>query len=172
MDLRQASPSDASALAHVHVASWQAAYQGLLPQGFLDGLNATQRAIGWQRILGRTDWPKSGTWLAEDNGDVIGLMNICPTRDEDESRLRRGEVTAIYVLPQYWGRGTGSGLMRAGLGSLEEAGCEQATLWVLDTNERARRFYDASSWRADGALKSDDSHGIRLSEVRYVRDLL
>jgi len=171
MEIRQAKPNDAPALGAVHVASWRAAYRGLLPQAYLDGLDTAQRSSGWERILARTDWPIAGTWLAEDNGEAIGFVNICPARDEDASELVRGEVTAIYVLPQHWGRGTGSGLMAAGLGSLKDAGCTQATLWVLDTNERARRFYDASSWRADGALKRDDSHGILLSEIRYVHDL-
>jgi hypothetical protein len=41
------------------------------------------------------------------------------------------------------------------------------TLWVLDTNERARRFYEARGWRADGTSKSDASRGSPVVEVRY-----
>jgi hypothetical protein len=32
---------------------------------------------------------------------------------------------------------------------------------------RARTFYEAGAWRADGATKSEDSFGVRVSEVRY-----
>ena len=172
MRIREAQPGDASSLAAVHVTSWRAAYRGLLPQTYLAGLDTTQRSKGWQHILARTDWPNAGTWLAEDDGAAVGFVNFCPTRDQDESELVRGEVTAIYVLPQYWGRGTGTRLMEAALRSLTDAGCSQATLWVLGSNARARRYYDESSWRADGASKQDDSHSIWLSEIRYVRDLI
>jgi hypothetical protein len=44
-----------------------------------------------------------------------------------------------------------------------------AVLWVLDTNERARRFYEAAGWRPDGATKTEDRPGGKLQEVRYTR---
>ena len=40
--------------------------------------------------------------------------------------------------------------MAAALGRLGEGGFDQVTLWVLDSNARARRFYEAGGWRADG----------------------
>jgi len=61
--------------------------------------------------------------------------------------------------------------MAAALGRLGGAGFGQVILWVLDSNARARRFYEAGGWRADGAVKRDDSFGISLTEVRYRRSL-
>jgi hypothetical protein len=61
--------------------------------------------------------------------------------------------------------------MAAALGRLGEAGFGQVILWVLDTNVRARRFYEAGGWHADGPVKQDDSFGIPLTEVRYRRSL-
>jgi hypothetical protein len=46
MFLRPAEPSDASAVARVHVRSWQAGYRNLLPDQYLDGLRPEDRA-GW-----------------------------------------------------------------------------------------------------------------------------
>ena len=40
MFLRPAEPGDASAVALVHVRSWQAGYRNLLPDEYLDGLRA------------------------------------------------------------------------------------------------------------------------------------
>jgi hypothetical protein len=54
---------------------------------------------------------------------------------------------------------------------LAAAKFEQATLWVLDSNIRARRFYEAGGWVADGARKVDESHGFPIAEVRYQRAL-
>ena len=48
----------------------------------------------------------------------------------------------------------------------------QAYLDGLDhSNVRARRFYEAVGWLADGALKSDESRGFPMTEVRYHKSL-
>ena len=39
VELREATPADAPALAAVQVASWRAAYRGLMPDGVLAGLS-------------------------------------------------------------------------------------------------------------------------------------
>jgi ribosomal protein S18 acetylase RimI-like enzyme len=65
----------------------------------------------------------------------------------------------------------GRRLMEEARGRLAVAGFTQVTLWVLDSNDRARRFYEAGGWSADGAAKQDDSRGFPLSEVRYRRSL-
>jgi hypothetical protein len=54
---------------------------------------------------------------------------------------------------------------------LAAAGYTQATLWVLGTNARARRFYAAAGWAQDGAVLEDASLGVPLAEVRYRRTL-
>jgi hypothetical protein len=40
-------------------------------------------------------------------------------------------------------------------------------LWVLDVNDRARRFYALAGWAEDGARKTDGSRGFDITEVRY-----
>jgi hypothetical protein len=42
---------------------------------------------------------------------------------------------------------------------------------VLDSNERARRFYEAMGWRADGHGKVDRRGEFELNEVRYAASL-
>jgi hypothetical protein len=61
--------------------------------------------------------------------------------------------------------------MSAALACLAEARFGQATLWVLDSNARARRFYEAGGWRADGAQKIEESWGFPITQVRYKRSL-
>jgi hypothetical protein len=55
------------------------------------------------------------------------------------------------------------------MAGLSAAGVSVATLWVLGSNEGARRFYDALGWAPDGATKDDDREGFTLHEVRYRR---
>jgi hypothetical protein len=47
----------------------------------------------------------------------------------------------------------------------------EAVLWVLGTNERARRFYEAAGWEPDGNTKVEDRASGTLHEVRYQRSL-
>ena len=82
-----------------------------------------------------------------------------------------GELAAIYLVPEAWGMGVGRQLMASALAALSDAGYDEALLWVLDTNSRARRFYEAAGWQADGAVKEDSSRGFVLNEIRYRRSL-
>ena len=136
---------------------------------FLDGLDVRQRRLAWERILGETEWPRAGTFVAEIDKDAVGFVNVGSTRDGDEDPATVGEVTAIYVLGEAWGTGAGRRLMSAAVDSLTQAGFDQATLWVLDKNHRTRRFYETGGWRPDGAVKRDDLRGFPLTEVRYRR---
>jgi GNAT superfamily N-acetyltransferase len=171
MSVRRAGAEDAMGIAIVHVRSWQAAYRGLMPRDYLDSLEAEQRLPVWERILGEAEWPRTGTFVAEDGGEVVGFASICPTRDDDAEAASAGELAAIYLLPELWGTGLGRELMTSGLSALSDAGFGEATLWVLDTNSRARRFYEAAGWHADGAVKQDGRRGFVLNQVRYWRPL-
>jgi GNAT superfamily N-acetyltransferase len=155
----------------VHVRSWQAAYRGLIPQEYLDSLAAGERLPQWERILRDAEWPQAGTFVAEDGGKITGFASICPARGEDAGPARAGELAAIYLVPELWGMGVGQQLMAHALAALRAAGYNEALLWVLDTNSRARRFYEAAGWQADGAVKEDSSWGFVLNEVRYQRPL-
>lgn len=176
MRVRRAGPDDAFGIAVVHVRSWQAAYRGLLPQDFLDDLDPVRRAEGWRQMLadGAADGGTGtgGTVLVAD-GDhgVAGFAHLTASRDPDADPETVGEVTAIYLLPEFWGTGIGRRLMAESLETLRAAGFREATLWVLDTNQRARRFYEAGGWRADGAVKRETVGGATRNEARYRRPL-
>jgi hypothetical protein len=61
--------------------------------------------------------------------------------------------------------------MAAALDHLAEAGFTSAILWVLTTNDRARRFYEAGGWRRDGTERTEHMSGARVDEVRYRREV-
>lgn len=164
--IRRATVEDAAAIAVVHVRSWQAAYRGLIAQDYLDGLDPGERAELWEQWLPAADWPRRGTLVAELDADVVGFANFVPTRDEDADPRTVAAITAIYLLPAHWGAGLGRRLMTATLDALGTA-YQEVTLWVLDTNDRARRFYDAGGWRTDGAAQVDTTLGLPLRVVRY-----
>ena len=169
--VRDAEPADAVRMAQVHVESWRGAYRGLIPQNVLDRLDVSARTELWIRLIGGTDPLRGATLIAELDGQVIGFAHVGQTRDEDGDPVRTGELSAIYLRPGSWGRGAGRALMDEAISRLATAGYTDATLWVLDTNKRARRFYTAAGWSADGTAKVDERDGYSLSELRYRRQL-
>jgi ribosomal protein S18 acetylase RimI-like enzyme len=167
ISLRDAAIDDARAIAEVHVGSWRWAYRGQLPDETLDALDVTEREAGWLGVLAADD----GRVLVADRGDrVVGFASIGPTRD-DGAPDGTGELYAIYVTPDAAGIGVGRQLLAGSTTALEEAGFERATLWVLETNERARRFYERWGWTWDGTTSSHQVECSNLPIVRYARAL-
>jgi GNAT superfamily N-acetyltransferase len=171
IQIRPAKVRDVRAIAKVHVRSWQEAYQGLVPQDYLDGLDPARRAAGWEQSVRSLPRPGRGVLVAETSDGVVGFSSFCPARDSDCDPERVGLVLTIYLLPSALGKGIGRSLMAAVVSALADAGYAEAVLWVLDTNARARSFYAKAGWAPDGAAKQDDELGVTLSEVRYRRRL-
>jgi GNAT superfamily N-acetyltransferase len=167
MEVRPARLEDAGQIALVHVMSWQQAYRGLVPQEYLDSLDLDQRARAWRRVLEQPDSPGRAILVMDSGDTLVGFVSLGPARDEDQNPEQVGEVRAIYLLADAWGKGLGRQLMAAAVERLAATGFEQAILWVLDSNVRARRFYEAGGWFADGTVKDDDSRGFQMTEVRY-----
>jgi GNAT superfamily N-acetyltransferase len=158
MLVRAAAPEDAEGIATVHVQSWQVAYAHVFPAEALARLDASRRAAHWR------DGIASG-WKVLVTDDLSGFASFGPARDPDCAGA--GELYAIYVTPESWGTGVGRMLMAAALDELRSAGHDEAVLWVLEDNPRARRFYERGGWATDGATKEDDFLETRVREVRY-----
>jgi len=175
--VRRATAADARAIATIRVTSWRAAYDGLVPTALLDRLDirfeAQRRAQNWGRYHGD---PRSMEFLALRSGRPVGWASVGPCRDDDVGAGVRGELLALYALPAQWSTGVGHALITAAEDALRSSGFRIASLWVLDGNERAARFYERHGWREDGAVKDDErivgGTGIpALRERRRVRDL-
>lgn len=165
--VRAATVRDAPELAAIHARSAHAAYQGLLPQDLLDQLDRPDSQERWERAARNVEWPKAGIMVCVPGPQMVGFTRFAPTRDKGEDTGRVAEIRQIYIAPEVWGRGLGMRLMSTALARLAASGYTQATLWVLDTNCRARRFYERCGWTQDGAARYNDSFGIPLADVRY-----
>lgn len=119
---------------------------------------------------GRPTGPLATLVAEQQNGDVVGFAFTTASRDDDGDD-GTGEVVAIYAHPDAIGTGAGRELMAAAVAGLRTAGFRSATLWVLDSNTRARRFYERAGFRPDGASKTEDYAGATITELRYRRQL-
>ncbi|MGA9335338.1 MAG: GNAT family N-acetyltransferase, partial [Rudaea sp.] len=125
MLLRSAAPEDALAVAKVHVRSWQSAYRDLLPKGYLDQLRPEDRAKRYD--LGATDPGKPSTIVAEVDGAIVGFATVAPAQDRDVRGS--GELCALYVDPDWWGRHVGRALIEQARARLLMLGFRDAVLW-------------------------------------------
>ena len=159
-------------MARAHIASWRETYPGLLPDAMLARLSIADEAIRWQRMLDRPGaWGGAVTFVADQDGSVVGY-GLC---GEQRMPLLRddgfaGEISELYVLRSSQRRGVGSALMKAMAEALFERGHRALSLWVLEQNAPARRFYERL-----GGTAIAKTHG-GLIEVAYgwsdVRTLL
>jgi GNAT superfamily N-acetyltransferase len=159
MNVRQATGADGDAVEAIRVRGWRTAYRHVFPADELDRI-----PIDGSRWRGRFDEPPAGwsTFVAERDGAVIGFASVGPSRDERGV----GELYAIYVDPDAWSTGAGRVLIERCEEQLR-AEYAEATLWVLEDNPRARRFYERAGWGLDGMRKSEEWLGVRADEVRY-----
>ena len=145
MTIRTATIDDARAIAEVHVASWLAAYRGLVPDDVLDAQSVDARAAQWG------EWLRKGETRTLLTGGVDGFVTFWETT---------GMIGALYVAPASARRGIGSALIDGAHAALHAAGHDEAYLWVFEANAPARAFYAATATfpTARGRCTSRTSH--------------
>jgi hypothetical protein len=93
VELRRAEPTDAIAVARVHVRSWQAAYRKLMRDDYLDQLSPEERAKKYD--FSNLDPLRPQTIVAGESGEIRGFATIAPAQDSNMSDY--GELCALYV---------------------------------------------------------------------------
>lgn len=164
--VRPATVDDATAIGTIHVEAWRAAYRGLLPDDLLDGLSVEQRVTSWRRSLTKASEGAPRPVVIEVDHSVAGFAVAGPSRDEDAPPSTM-ELSALYLAPHLVGHGYGAPLLREALAPLAARGASAVTLWVLEENQRARRFYEREGFTPDGGAKVDAR--LRARELRYRR---
>jgi ribosomal protein S18 acetylase RimI-like enzyme len=170
--VRPAGQADAEDLARVRIATWRAAYRGIVPDAVLDGLDPVAEVVTWrQRLAAATEVRTEVALVAAppDRPRLVGFVTTGAARHAGEAGL--GEVWAIYVDPDAQGRGVGRALMDAAIRDLETRGFGEAVLWVFEANAPARAFYERLGWTPDGAAKPLVIGGAAPLEIRYRRSL-
>jgi GNAT superfamily N-acetyltransferase len=173
--VRPGRPQDARAIAAIHVRSWRATYAGTLSPAALERLDIDRRAALWRRRLA-TPPPGQATLVAEVAGRPAGFLLLGPTPDADHDPTTTGHVLSVHVAPDVTGQGVGRALLEAAVQTLADTGHQDATLWVVVDNQRARRFYQRAGWTPDGVsrrqpLAVEGESGDEVTVVRYRRTL-
>jgi ribosomal protein S18 acetylase RimI-like enzyme len=168
LTIRCAQLGDAERIGAIQVRAWQAAYRGVMPDAYLDELDADDRAAYWRRQVSAFMPGRRLEVIVDDW--VVGFAAAGPENDGRAAGI--GELYAINVDPQMWGRGFGRALLRHMTAELAGLGYQQAVLWVVPQNDRARRFYESEGWRNDHLRRDDEVFGVVVPEMRYRRRFL
>jgi GNAT superfamily N-acetyltransferase len=166
--IRQADISDSAAIARVHIASWQTAYRGILPDAHLDGLSGriADRTARWEQGFRTPEAPGGLTFVAEDgDAGIVGFAGSGPVRGGRTDFA--GELYAIYLLGERRGQGIGRRLFARAVGHVRDLGLSGMIVWVLERNP-ARGFYAAMGGTlVAGCHLEVTIAGVTLPEVAY-----
>lgn len=137
--VRRATPIDASALAHVYVASWRSTYGGLLPALVLRGMSEVRETLFWWTALCATRARTVTMVIHAPDGSVVGFVSAGPERAAGTPG--RAEIYTLYLMEDFQRRGFGTRLLSGVAGALRGAGFTSLVVWVLEGNP-ARAFYE------------------------------
>ena len=157
--IRRAGAADVETVARLHVESWNVAYRGIMPDEVIARTDVPWRTAFWMPRIANPEWP---VFLLEERGEAVAFCHMAPTGEPHV-----GEITSIHVRPGLRGRGYGRRLLDCVFAEFRRVGLTEVTLWVLEGNSKARRFYERAGFALDGAHKWYPSTTVR--EVRYRR---
>ena len=162
--IRTANPSDAAAIAKVHVDTWRTTYDGIVPWAYLAGLSYRNRELAWTETL--VTAPATATILVVETpgGEVVGFAHGGPERAGNPKY--RGELYAIYLTESHQRQSVGSRLVSAVAQHLVDAGIRSMLVWVLQDNRPARQFYESLGGKRVGS-QTITIGGEDLVEVAY-----
>ena len=168
--VRTATPEDVPIMCEITVRGWQAAFRGLFPDDFLDGMNPKARESAFaERVMGGGSHHLA---VAIDD-EVVGFVGLAPPEAEELDPNRVHELWGLYIEPERFSTGVGRILMRHALDHLQTGYWEYAILWTLRDLDRTCRFYESAGWYRDGEEKPwQIPEGNSVTLVRYRFDLI
>ena len=132
------TPEEIEGKSLVHWQTWREAYDNLLPAEYQETMTLERCRFFSQK------YPEN-TLIAMDGKKVVGFISYGNFRDE---AIQAGEIIALYVLKDYYGKGVSKQLMHAAFVALDQF--SEIYLWVLKDNKRAIAFYQKMGFTFDG----------------------
>ena len=132
------TPEEIEGKSLVHWQTWREAYDNLLPAEYQETMTLDRCRFFSQK------YPEN-TLIAMDGKKIVGFISYGNFRDE---AIQAGEIIALYVLKDYYGKGVSKQLMHAAFVALDQF--SEIYLWVLKDNKRAIAFYQKMGFTFDG----------------------
>ena len=93
------------------MVSWKASSRGHIPNDRVVKLSETiEERAAYSAEVAAGNEHRELVLVAEDRGNVIGFVHALPSREPFASETT-AEITAIFVRPEYWGKGASRRLL-------------------------------------------------------------
>jgi ribosomal protein S18 acetylase RimI-like enzyme len=92
--------------------------------------------------------PYFAAWGAFEGAELLGIVGL--ERERRSKNRHKGAVVGMYVAPTSARRGIARALLDALVAHAREAGMQSLVLTVTESNEEARRLYEAAGFRSFG----------------------
>ena len=143
--IRPMNSCDASRVAEILIFAKRAAYRPIFRDDYVSfqKMSVLDLALSY-----RDNQDLQKDVFVYDDGIVRGMISIDPNFAPREWHLKE-----LYFDPFFQHQGIGSALMSEFLSMAADAGSRQVSLWVLEANTAARRFYESFGWLPSGERK-------------------
>lgn len=162
MNIRKATLEDTEGIVRVHIDTLKRTHIGILTEEFLNNLNYEWSSPRFTETLSNPKRAVSLYVAENEEKQIIGFIWGGPERRGDE--FYKGEIYAIYVLPEYQGVGIGKRLVKCLVLDLISHGINSMLVMVFADNLPSRHFYE----KIGGQIVSEGVVNIMGIEYRDV----
>jgi RimJ/RimL family protein N-acetyltransferase len=129
-DIREMNSGDIKQVQQVAKRSWNYTYGGIIPLEIQKSfLKSAYNDEMMQRRL-----ESSFIYISEVDGKIVGFANFSPVKEEGKT-----ELLAIFLNPEFQGKGLGTALLNKGIKNLEVA--KEVFINVEKENNIGTTFY-------------------------------
>jgi ribosomal protein S18 acetylase RimI-like enzyme len=169
MIIRDATVKDVTAIAELHADSWRSTYRAILSDDYLENEVDRERLALWQARLSGACQKTMFVMVAEANSTLAGFVCVFP----DEDSVFGSFLDNLHVAPTMTGQGIGRKLLSEAARHLDANGSRSGLyLWVVEQNEKARRFYRRAGARVVGSRVSTMPDNRQVLTLRCYWDSL
>lgn len=154
--IREMDTEDTKQVQDVAKTTWNATYEGIIPLSVQD--NFLKSAYNDEMMKRRLE--QSQLFVAVYDEKVVGFANFSPVSEEGKA-----EIGAIYIYPEFQGKGIGSALLQKGINSLDDV--KEIYINVEKENKIGKTFYEAKGFQIVKEF-DDDFDGHILKTIRMV----
>lgn len=166
VEVADAKPGDSQGIASVQKSGWLATYPsvdvGLTREDIeANDFDSPKKLQQWEaKICNRGETKR--IWVARRHVKIIGFSVACKGNEKNE-------LEAIYVLPEYHGRGVGGALMNKALSWLGTK--MDIAVWLFSHNEKAINFYRKYHFRKSGKISTWPVNGKEIPELEMIKSV-